>query len=97
MGRHALAQVTMRCVSLRIVAKRGILLAGGMVVDAVRFFTVNEVAKLCKVKPCTVRGWLLRKRLRKHKAHGRVLVSEHDLAYFIKADPPEVDAFEAVA
>ena len=64
---------------------------------AVEYRTIKEVAERCRVAPMTVRGWLSRGLLRKHKAHGRVLVSEQDLVAFIKADAPQAAPDEAAA
>ena len=64
--------------------------------DVMEWLTVEEVADRCKVKPCTVRGWLLRKKLRKYKAHGRVLIAVADLAAFIKPDADSPGHTQAV-
>lgn len=61
------------------------------------YLTVDEVAERCRVAPATVRGWILRKLLRKHKAHGRVLIDEADLDAFIKPDGSFPEPTEAVS
>lgn len=50
-----------------------------------RLLTVEEVAEICRTSVRTVRRWIADGELAVYRIGGRVLVSEEDLAAFIKS------------
>jgi excisionase family DNA binding protein len=46
--------------------------------------TVPEAATALRVKPSTVRAWILKKRIPKQKAGGKVLLRRCDLEEFLR-------------
>ena len=52
--------------------------------SASKFYTVEEVAKLLKVHPNTVRGWIRQGKLKAFKANTLTRVKAVDLEKFIK-------------
>ena len=50
-----------------------------------RLLTVEEVAEICRVTGRTVRRWIADGELATYRLGGRVLVSENDLAAFLRS------------
>ena len=47
-------------------------------------FTIQEVAKICDVKPVTVRAWISRREISSTKVNNRRYISERQIADFYR-------------
>lgn len=56
-----------------------------IIIEGIKFYTVQEVAKNLSVTPQTVRAWIKQKRIKSQRIGRPILITENNLREFLTA------------